>query len=124
MGGMMSTTEKKPTGAEASAEDANRVKLPGFGLPRDAGWYDSDKRFPHALEGEGRGALSKGVFLRERRMLEFMNSITDKPEWERKVFDEEIVGKWRNECKEKPNVEHDDVFMSEAMFDNVRTDPT
>lgn len=117
----MSTTEKPADAAAAVAvNDPNRVKLPGFGLPRNIGWASDDAKFPHALEMEGRGELSKGVFLRERRMLDFMGSITDKPEWERKVFDEEIVAKWRAEAKAVPNVEDNDVFMSDGMFDNVR----
>jgi hypothetical protein len=114
MGGIMSTTEKP-----AAVNDADHVKLPGFGLPRKSGWGRNDSKFPHALEMEGRGKLSKGVFLRERRMLEFMGSITDKPEWERKVFDEEIVAKWRAEAKAMPTVEDGDIFMSDAMFNNV-----
>lgn len=30
-------------------------------------------------------------------MMQIMNVITDKPEWERKVFDEHIIAKWREE---------------------------
>lgn len=30
-------------------------------------------------------------------MMQIMNIITDKPEWERKVFDEHIIAKWREE---------------------------
>ncbi|KAF1929857.1 uncharacterized protein M421DRAFT_60135 [Didymella exigua CBS 183.55] len=38
--------------------------------------------------------------IRERCMLSFIDSISDKPEWTRKVHDEEIVSKWRQETKE------------------------
>ncbi|ERT00935.1 hypothetical protein HMPREF1624_02169 [Sporothrix schenckii ATCC 58251] len=115
----MSTTDKPTTDAAAAAivEDADRVRLPGFGLPHSSGWVANKAKFPHALESEGRGKLSRGLFLRERRMLDFMGSITDKPEWERKVFDEEIVGKWRAEAMEMPTVDDDDVYMSDDMFD-------
>lgn len=127
MGSIMSTQETpantEAAGAGATDASADRIKLPGFGLPRNIGWHREDKHFPHALEKEGRGKLSKGVFLRERRMIEFINSITDKPEWERKVFDEEIVAKWRAEAKAIEPVEEDDVFMSDAMFDYVRFHP-
>ncbi|CAK7203856.1 hypothetical protein SEUCBS139899_006605 [Sporothrix eucalyptigena] len=119
----MSTTDKAPAAdVEATADVAAgpRTKLPGFGLPRKHGWTrdETEKMFPHALDSEGRGKLSKGLFLRERRMLAFMDNITDKPEWERKVFDEAIVDKWRAEAKAMPEEDNSDVFMSDAMFDN------
>ncbi|CAK7216895.1 hypothetical protein SCUCBS95973_002967 [Sporothrix curviconia] len=112
-------TPAPATDAEAAGKaDAGRIKLPGFGLSRSAGWDRNDANYPHALEYEGRGKLSMGVTLRERRMLDFMGSITDKPEWERKVHDEAIVAKWRAEAKAMPTVENDDVYMSDKMFDN------
>ncbi|KAJ4380321.1 hypothetical protein N0V86_004632 [Didymella sp. IMI 355093] len=37
--------------------------------------------------------------IRERCMLFFIDSISDKPEWTRKVHDEEIVSKWRQEAQ-------------------------
>jgi len=37
--------------------------------------------------------------IRDRNMLQFMNIITDKPEWTRKVYNEKIVGKWKAEAK-------------------------
>ena len=33
-------------------------------------------------------------------MLFFIDSISDKPDWTRKVHDEHIVSKWRQEAKE------------------------
>lgn len=38
--------------------------------------------------------------IRERCMLFFIDSISDKPEWTRKVHDVEIVSKWRQEARE------------------------
>ena len=35
--------------------------------------------------------------VREVTMMQIMDSLTDKPGWERKVFDDEIVEKWRKE---------------------------
>ena len=59
--------------------------------------------------------------LRERCMLTFVNSITDKPDWNRKVFEEEILTKWKVEALEmdwkKAGVVHGD--FSEKMFDYV-----
>ena len=33
-------------------------------------------------------------------MLFFVDGITDKPDWTRKVHDEDIVGKWKQEARE------------------------
>ena len=92
--------------------------LPGFGLPRSHGLdTNSDVNFPNALDFDGLGWLSKGTMTRERRMMAFMGQITDKPDWQTKVYDDAIVAKWRAEAKAQPNVDKDDVFMSDAMFD-------
>jgi hypothetical protein len=41
-----------------------------------------------------------------------------KPEWERKVFDQDIVGKWHDEaCKYHEDI--DDNYLSELMFKYV-----
>lgn len=40
-------------------------------------------------------ALENRVTARELAMLRVMNSITDKPGWETKIFDDEIVASWR-----------------------------
>lgn len=47
--------------------------------------------------------------------MEIMNRLTDKPSWEIKVFDDDIVAKWRAEILAMP--ERD---ISEKMFDWVR----
>jgi len=46
--------------------------------------------------------------IRERAMLWFMDRITDKPSWNTKVFDDEIVGNWKAELES---------FVSEAAQD-------
>ncbi|KAJ2936723.1 hypothetical protein H1R20_g369, partial [Candolleomyces eurysporus] len=51
--------------------------------------------------------------LREFSMLQFMNSLTDKPLWDKKIFDAEIVKKWRTETVDSP-----DVNMTNLMFDH------
>jgi hypothetical protein len=98
---------------------SDRVELPGFGLPIDflPNWnkFSTPVRFPHAIADL---VASEGVTVRERRMLDFIDSITDKPGWERKVFDEEIVAKWRAEGSVQDE-EIEDVYLSEQMFDYV-----
>ncbi len=48
-------------------------------------------------------------------MMSFMNEITDKSEWNTKVFDEAITAKWRSEALAMKNID-----ISEKMVDWVR----
>jgi len=96
-------------------------QFPGLGLPvHDQPKADSATGgflFPLAID---RSWLSMGVTLRELRMLAFMDQITDKPDWETKVFDDEtIVSRWRAEADARPAEPDGDVYMSKAMFDYV-----
>ncbi|CAK7275430.1 hypothetical protein SEPCBS57363_006677 [Sporothrix epigloea] len=93
--GNTSTTEEA---TPAIATDAQRVKLPGFGLPRSFGLGDEDFKFFQALESDDRGKLGKGLTRREQRMLDFMDKVTDEPGWERQVYDEKMCIK---ELREK-----------------------
>ncbi|KAK5632541.1 hypothetical protein RRF57_008255 [Xylaria bambusicola] len=99
---------------------SSRLELPGFGKPLTLLLSEDQKGtyFLHALSGH-RQFESAGLKVREIRMMEFMNQITDKPEWDHKVFDEEIVSKW---CKEAMGAQatnlDGDVYMSQKMFDN------
>lgn len=64
------------------------------------------------------------LIFRERAMLAFMAQITEKPQWERKVFDETTVQKWRDERHELEasiRATGQDHGFSETMFDCVRT---
>ncbi|KAJ3502518.1 hypothetical protein NMY22_g18557 [Coprinellus aureogranulatus] len=56
------------------------------------------------------------ITLREVTMLGFMNAVTDKPEWTKKVFDEEIVKKWKAEAVTSSDVPPEEE-MTERMFD-------
>ncbi|KAL8871122.1 MAG: hypothetical protein Q9174_002983 [Haloplaca sp. 1 TL-2023] len=76
------------------------VKLPGFGKPLDARnqlkfSIGQTEKFPIALIDEGYEAEMFPI--RDFIIMELVNTITDKPEWQRKVFDEAIVAKWRAE---------------------------
>ncbi|KAJ5097265.1 hypothetical protein N7456_007986 [Penicillium angulare] len=81
--------------------------LPGFNLPLDylppgihgtaeLDYFKEFALFPHALQFPA----GFGVVQREVLMMRVMNTITEKPDWEKKVFNEEIVSKWRNEITE------------------------
>ena len=52
--------------------------------------------------------------VREYTMMEFMNRITDKPGWEKKVFDEIITKKWKSEALSAPSID-----ISERMVNWV-----
>lgn len=59
--------------------DDDRIQLPGFGLPIDdmPTWKKGEEdwnRYPHAIAD---CLASVGVTVRERRMLEFINLISD-----------------------------------------------
>ncbi|KZF21064.1 hypothetical protein L228DRAFT_248827 [Xylona heveae TC161] len=83
----------------------NYFELPGFTLALNyepQGKYNQEIRqdegglFESALSvGEG---FERILTLREITMLQIMNEVTDKPEWNRKVFDKDICNKWRAEA--------------------------
>lgn len=68
---------------------SGRVQLPGFGLP-----LAQKSPFPSATEDWQANPLT----VRERMMIGLMATLKDKLGWERKVFDENIVRKWRTEA--------------------------
>jgi hypothetical protein len=86
------------------SREAERTKLPGFGLPIQEmpeyallpkKYHDAPTltylRFPNAIAD---WCGSSGVTIYERRMLGLMGQITDKPNWHEKVFDHTIVARW------------------------------
>ncbi|OQE21645.1 hypothetical protein PENSTE_c011G02177 [Penicillium steckii] len=81
-----------------------QLSMPGFNQPLHIGprnnvLGDFFPGFPMALDSnfyhdEYPGDL---VTHREILMMQVMNNITEKPEWNEKVFDEKITTRWRNE---------------------------
>ncbi|EKD05591.1 hypothetical protein A1Q2_00081 [Trichosporon asahii var. asahii CBS 8904] len=124
------------------------VKLPGLGLPIDAHvkkfdpTYEENERgyrvatypaqtkaaaghtfafFPSAIEEESWRAGT--VTTRERAMWAFMEAISDKPEWTRKVFDDTIVGKWYRELRERMGSEPTEgEFWNKAEWEEAECD--
>jgi len=93
------------------------AKYPGFGLAVNAmpqvamrGDRTTRDRFPAAVLDWEPVPVTK----RERTMLAFMDAITDKPEWRRKVFDDSILQIWKDEASAMED-------FSDAMFDYVRS---
>lgn len=76
-----------------NATSASKMGLPGI---------DIDVKQDSGLPTEGRGGywyeLALPVTVRERVIIAVTAALKDKPDWERKVFDESIVSKWRSEA--------------------------
>ncbi|KAJ5699546.1 hypothetical protein N7536_002559 [Penicillium majusculum] len=78
--------------------------MPGFNVKLDCQpdknvVYTGDRGFHNALDDN---ALEEDCFEdlvthREVLMMRVMNTITDKPQWDQKVFDDDITTKWRDE---------------------------
>ncbi|TLD32804.1 hypothetical protein PspLS_00257 [Pyricularia sp. CBS 133598] len=92
----------------ASKEPA--AGYPGFGLPLQ---YSPDDDWSRRYNGtyplgihEGNAGCDSGMIqIREVAMMSVMDRLTDKPDWHRKVWNEEIVTKWRREALEIPDEE-------------------
>ncbi|RJE26931.1 hypothetical protein PHISCL_00738 [Aspergillus sclerotialis] len=84
------------------ASQSTRFDLPGFTLPLNYNVPRMNMKFHNALDSEDiiGGYVNRITTTREIMMMRVMNSISDKPKWDRKVFDEEIISKWRKETAE------------------------
>ncbi|KAL2849752.1 hypothetical protein BJX68DRAFT_275968 [Aspergillus pseudodeflectus] len=73
-------------------------ELPGWNLPLTHKPV-RDVRFANALDTNDIevGWCGYTFTLRELLMMQIMESVTDKPDWEKKVYIEEITNKWREE---------------------------
>ncbi|KAI1764196.1 hypothetical protein GGR53DRAFT_530819 [Hypoxylon sp. FL1150] len=91
-----------------------KLRLPGFGLPIDAE-PQCKSYFLHPLSNNP--FESDGLKLREIRMMNYISLVTDKHEWEDKVFDEKILRTWLDEARRAHILDLDgDVFFSEHMY--------
>ena len=92
-----------------AAMDAESTQLPGFGLPVN---YRPEHYFPTAVLDWSGTILT----VRELSMMAIMDRITDMPGWDKKVFDNTIIAKWRQEALGTEGMD-----VSEKMFDWVCT---
>lgn len=79
-------------------------KYPGLGLPLRHDRQDNDN-YPLGAHGNCFGSQSFILPIRELAMMSVMERLTDKENWHNKVFDEDIVSKWRNEALAIPDEE-------------------
>ncbi|CAA7268674.1 unnamed protein product [Cyclocybe aegerita] len=116
---MISSSSNVLSSPAVTPASGEKTSLPGFGLPLNYGFPSEgkDSRFPSALLPEdikeGRTTLALTT-LREFKMLQIMNQITDKPDWHTKVFDETIAAKWKSEA-----IAQDARGVSKAMMNWV-----
>ena len=82
-----------------------RIELPGFGLPVN---IRPDERFPNAVIDWSGTILT----VRELNMMAIIDKITDKLDWDSKVFDDTIVQTWRREALATEGMD-----VSEKMLD-------
>ncbi|KAJ5902035.1 hypothetical protein N7495_002563 [Penicillium taxi] len=87
------------TAADCDSYDCapNQSGLLGFTLPLT--FLHEGHRFPNALEGEEE-YVREPLTYREILMMRVMNTITDKPDWEIKVFNPIIFSKWKDEISQ------------------------
>ncbi|OBT87683.1 hypothetical protein VE02_02696 [Pseudogymnoascus sp. 03VT05] len=76
-------------------------EYPGINI--DLRYYNNDGPiYPIGAHGNCFGADSKLLPVREVFMMVLMDRLSDKVDWHKKVFNEEIVSKWRKEALEQP----------------------
>ncbi|KAJ5318946.1 Protein of unknown function DUF4246 [Penicillium brevicompactum] len=87
-----------------SSDISLELRMPGFNLkldtqPERCVLDEEIFGFPNALDTDqlDDGYISNLVTHREILMMRIMNTITEKPQWEEKVFNGEITSKWRGE---------------------------
>ena len=77
-------------------------QYPGLGLPLRH-FHQDGKMYPMGIHGNFFNADSNILPVREVAMMIIMDRLTDKPDWHRKVFDDEIVARWCKEALEYPD---------------------
>lgn len=79
----------------ATPPRTHKVKLPGYGMSITRRQKNTD--FPVLVADRDSGWRAQTLLIREYCMLEAVESLTNKPEWWRKVRDSDIAAKWRAE---------------------------
>ena len=79
------------------------AKYPGLGLPLRHNEQDEYGFYPIGAHGSCYGSDSDIITVRELAMMDIMDKLTDKEHWHEKVFNEEIVAKWRKEALAIPD---------------------
>jgi hypothetical protein len=81
-------------------DDAVR-RIIAYPFPTEHKYWSTDRDF-HVF-----GTRGKPLTVCERQMMAFHASITDKPDWQRKLQDESTRAKWRDEFEGQPHTAHE-----------------
>lgn len=79
------------------------LKYPGLGLPLRHLPQWKDMSCPIGAHVNCAGGASDILPVREVAMMIIMDKLMDKVDWEKKVFDDQIIAKWRKESLEYPD---------------------
>ncbi|KAI1089855.1 hypothetical protein F5B19DRAFT_484951 [Rostrohypoxylon terebratum] len=90
-------------GRFARRANAQDPVYPGLGLPLRHNPQMDRGHYPIGAHGSCIGSQSDLLPVRELAMLNIMESLTDKKDWHKKVFDDTIVSKWRKEALAIPD---------------------
>jgi hypothetical protein len=82
---------------EADMDNSGRgpLRVPGFGGIPIHYVLPGEKRFAHGVDDWEQVPI---ITARELATVAVMNTLTDKPEWQIKIFDDQIVDGWRKEA--------------------------
>lgn len=78
-------------------------EYPGLGLPLRHLPQRDFNIFPIGSHGNCSNSDSGLLPVREVAMMIIMDRLMDKPNWEKKIFDDEIVARWRKEALDYPD---------------------
>jgi hypothetical protein len=87
--------------ASSTSTTPTMPKYPGLGLPLRHNKKPATGSYPIGSYG----AESDILPVREVAMMSVMDLLTDKENWHKKVFDEKIVAKWRDEALAIPDLD-------------------
>ncbi|KAJ4292425.1 hypothetical protein N0V90_009087 [Kalmusia sp. IMI 367209] len=80
-------------------------QYPGLGRPLQYELRRDEDQYPIGAHGGCVGSTFDPLAVREVAMMSIMERLTDKKNWHKKIFDEEIVAKWRIEALNIPDGE-------------------
>lgn len=80
-------------------------KYPGLGFPLRHNPQENNGHYPIGAHGSCYGSHSDMLPIRELAMMAIMDRLTDKEDWHKKVFNDGIVSKWREEALAIPDDE-------------------
>jgi hypothetical protein len=86
-----------------AATSQTMPEYPGLGLALRYIPDDNALHYPIGAHGSCQGGQSDLLPVRELAMLSIMDRLTDKEEWHKKVFNDKIVSKWREEALAIPD---------------------